>query len=173
LEADPPVQFCLAVTSDNGNDSESGMSRLDRLARAFEFRRGGRFFFIGDKDAVLEARGRTLRLMNERGRDAYAIDMEPFEVLRDIIREGKHPGVGGAPQIAKVYQYMNSGFFATLWEHEQEIRAHVFGRPVLPLESCAWPAFDPESLIFKAQTPPRQPTSLELKKNAVRREMPG
>lgn len=164
LQADPPVQFLLGGYVWQKKKFGIWYVELDEPSREFAFRRGGRFFFIGDRDAVLEARGRTMRLMNERGRDADSIDMEPFEVLRDIVREGKHPGVGGVPQIAKVYQHMNSAFFATLWEHDGEVKPHVFGRPVLALESCAWPAFDPDSLIFKAEAPPRRRTGLEMKK---------
>jgi hypothetical protein len=153
LEADPPVQFLFGGYKWEKKEFGIWYIELSRSKRMFEFRRGGMFFFIGDKDAVHEARGRTLRLINERGRDWNSIDMEPFEVLRDLVREGNHPGVGGIPQIAKVYEHMNTRFFATLWENDREVKPHVFGRPVLRLESCSWSAFDPDSLVFKAEVP--------------------
>lgn len=129
---------------------------LDAEGRAFRFRRAGRYYFIGDEPAVREARKRTEILLNSRSRDVESMDMEPFEVLRDVVREEKHAGVGGVSQIAKVYQHMNAAFFATLWEVGGDLVPHVFGRPVLPLESCSWSAFDPDSLEFRAKVPARR-----------------
>jgi hypothetical protein len=122
---------------------------LDRPQREFRFRHAGRCYFIGDREAVLEARARTSRLLEERGRDWDSIDMEPIEVLRDIIRERRHPGVGGALQMAKVYEHMNTRFFATWWEHENEVKPHIFGRPLLPSEFCSWPMLDPDELVIR------------------------
>lgn len=155
IKDDPPVQFLFGGYLWQKKRFGIWYVDLDRSVRAFRFRRGGRFFFIGDHEAVREARGRTLRLLGERGRNPDTIDMEPFEVLRDIIREKRHSGVGGVPQIAKVYEHMTTRFFATLWEDDTVIKPHIFGRPVLPLETCSWPAFDPDKLVFRADPTPR------------------
>jgi hypothetical protein len=148
IEDDPPVQFLFAGFWWQQNRFRIWYIDLDRGGKVFRFRRGGNFFFIGDREAVGEARARTCRLINERCRTLDTIDMEPFEVLRDIILEKNHPYVGGAPQIAKVYQHLNTQFFATLWPSEAGATPHVFGRPLLPIEQSAWPVFDPMTLSF-------------------------
>jgi hypothetical protein len=66
--------------------------------------------------------------------------MEPFEVLREIIREGHFDPVGGAPQVAKVYRHMNSMLFAVEWEGVPS----VVGRPILGYERAFLPVIDPD-----------------------------
>jgi hypothetical protein len=149
LEDVPPVQFLFGGYVWQKKRFGIWYIDLDRQERAFRFRRAGRCYFVGDREAVLEARARTARLLEARRRDRDSIDMEPFEVLRDIIREGRHPGVGGAPQVAKVYEHMNTRFFATWWEHEHQDKPHVFGRPLLVPEACSWPMLDPDTLIVQ------------------------
>jgi hypothetical protein len=76
-------------------------------------RRRWRIQFVGDKDAVKDAKQRIAILLREKDKlPGGDFDMEPFEVLRDIIRTGKYPSIGGPPQLAKVYEHMNSLPFA-------------------------------------------------------------
>jgi len=152
-EAEPPVQFLFGGYKWQDKAFGIWYITLDDEAQRFVLHDGGRFFFIGDRDAVHEARRRTMRRLEERSRSVSTMDMEPFEALRDVIQEGRHSHVGGAPQIAKVYQYMATAFFATLWPSNGRIVPHVFGRPLLPQESCAWSLFDPQTLHFRADAP--------------------
>jgi hypothetical protein len=160
IEGDPPVQFLFGGYIWHTKRFGIWYVDLDRIARTFRFRRGGRFFFIGDKDAVVEARRRTQQLLRVRGRDSLTIDMEPFEVLRDIIREGRYAYVGGAPQVAKVYEHLNTQFFATVWSHNGKRIPHIFGRPVVGMETCSWPLFEPDALMFNVDHASLAPTLL-------------
>jgi hypothetical protein len=150
IEDHPPVQFLFGGYVWHDDRFRIWYIDLDRANRTFRYRNGGRFFFIGDSEAVAEARTRTSKLLQYRGRTSESIDMEPFEILRDMIRESKHDHVGGAPQIAKVYQYMDTQFFNILWESSDKRVPHVFGRPLLGFESSSWPTFDPDTLAFAA-----------------------
>jgi hypothetical protein len=70
--------------------------------------------------------------------------MEPFEILRDMIRSGDYPSIGGAPQVAKVYKYMRTQFFAVRWTDSNGI-PHALGRPALGYESFEAPIIDPDA----------------------------
>nr|WP_152332257.1 hypothetical protein [Micromonospora purpureochromogenes] len=75
------------------------------------------------------------------------LDMEPFEVLRDMIRSRKYPTVGGAPQVVKVYRHMNADFFGVIWRSEPrgEAAATYGGRPLLDYEKQLFPLIDADS----------------------------
>jgi hypothetical protein len=102
---------------------------------------GWHFCFAGDADAAEHARHRLFALLREPGRErvqADGLDMEPFEVLRDVIRDGCFPSVGGAPQVAKIYRHLNTQFFAIEWDGA----ITVAGRPVLSYEQAFIPTLD-------------------------------
>lgn len=110
--------------------------------------------FAGTRAAVEQARDRIIELLKEREMFRTGVryfDMEPFEVLRDIIREQKFPDVGGPPQIIKVYQSGNSKPFAVKWEmtHSREIA--VLGRPLFPKEKTHLSIIDPDNINFIPQ----------------------
>jgi len=112
LPATPPVQFLFGGYVWHDEAFRIWYIDLDS-GSGFRFRKGGRWFFIGDDEPVAEARSRTSRLLADRNRTAEAIDLEPLEVLRDIVLEGRHSSVGGGVQVAKVYRYLDAQFFAT------------------------------------------------------------
>ncbi|MBM4040825.1 MAG: hypothetical protein FJ290_20160 [Planctomycetes bacterium] len=103
-------------------------------------------------DCVREARRRLVALLNERhhlGGDCRVggtFDMEPFEVLRDILREGRYDTVGGPPQIAKVYQHMNCRPVAVYWPDRSSGSVYLHGRPLLQYEHSNYWILDPETL---------------------------
>ena len=73
--------------------------------------------FAGTKAAVELARDRIINLLKQRGRFKTSyFDMEPFEVLRDIIRENLFDDIGGPPQLAKIYQNGSTQVFAVRWK---------------------------------------------------------
>lgn len=150
LQDIPAVQFLFGGYVWHQSAFRIWSVKLDRTQRQFRFASCGAFQFIGDQEAVREARSDTARTLRERGRTSDQIDMEPFEVLRDSIRSGRHAQVGGSPQVAKVYRHMNTQMFSVLWSNEGSTVPHVFGRPLLAPEVSAWPVFDPDALHFSA-----------------------
>ena len=70
----------------------------------------GRVAFTGDQAPL--ARRLLLEKINEdrkRLTRHKSLDMEPFEIVRDMLRDKNHSEtIGGAPQIVKIYQYMRS-----------------------------------------------------------------
>jgi hypothetical protein len=96
-------------------------------------------------DVVDDAHERLVSLLRRRRKlTDGGFDMEPFEVLRDMIRSGDYPSVGGAPQVAKVYKYMQTQFFAVRWPDGNGI-PHALGRPALSYESFEAPIIDPDA----------------------------
>jgi hypothetical protein len=99
--------------------------------------------FAGDGAIIQDAKQRIRALLIERGKlELGQFDMEPFEVLRDLLREKRYTSIGGAPQIVKIYQHMNSAIFAVTWPNSQSDK-YVFGRRILPYEE-----FDPDNPVF-------------------------
>ena len=95
-------------------------------------------------DVAEEAREQLVELLQRRGKlSEGGFDMEPFEVLRDMIRSESYPSLGGAPQVAKVYRYMRTQFFAVRWPDDAGV-PHVLGRPALHYESFEAPVISPD-----------------------------
>ncbi|HCG5936738.1 TPA: hypothetical protein NJ055_004934 [Vibrio parahaemolyticus] len=102
-----------------------------------------------DEDVEKMAKERLIKLFEDRGtKDGNGLDMEPFEVLRDMIREGASPYVGGAPQLVKVYQHLNSKPFAVRWDKVNGNGISVLGRGLRHGEAMHLPLFDPDTLKF-------------------------
>jgi len=94
------------------------------------------------KYAIIE----TNRLLRRRGKVTAEINYEPLEVLGKIISDRNFPSIGGAPQVGKVYQYLQTQLFQVKWRHDSSSKevCHIIGRPLLPTENCSWPIFDPD-----------------------------
>jgi len=89
--------------------------------------------WIGDFDKIVfvgdwakEAEKRLIKLLQYRynksltsqGKAKFNFNMEPFEVVRDILRENAYNNnvsIGGPPQLVKVYQHMNTRPIAVYW----------------------------------------------------------
>jgi hypothetical protein len=98
-------------------------------------------------DYVSEFKDQLGRLLISKGkRPNGALDMEPFEVLRDMIRSGKYELVGGAPQLAKIYQHMNCTPYAVYWPSRASGQITLLGRPLLEYEIVEQMIIDPDSL---------------------------
>jgi hypothetical protein len=84
-------------------------------------------------------------------------DMEPFEVVRDMLRNENHSEtIGGAPQIIKVYQYMKSAPLGVFWPQKSEGRIHLHGRPCLGYEHIDRWVLDPDTLFSERTLPTRE-----------------
>jgi hypothetical protein len=78
--------------------------------------------------------------------------MEPFEVIRDMLRgAGKHDSIGGAPQLAKVNQYLNATTIAVYWPDKRSGVPSLQGRPILPFEKVDRWILDPDSMWLSHQ----------------------
>jgi hypothetical protein len=105
-------------------------------------------------DYVSEFKDRLGKLLISKGkRPNGALDMEPLEVLRDMIRSGKYEKLGGAPQLAKIYQHMNCTPYAIYWPSRASGRITLLGRPLLDYEIVEQMVIDPDSLeVFDSRT---------------------
>ncbi|KVC24497.1 hypothetical protein [Burkholderia pseudomultivorans] len=155
LPVDMPASFLFGGFSWHDNDFKIWKIAMDREGRRFPLEEVNRSYaFIGTAEALPEAEERLAELLRDRGKTDHDLDMEPFEVVRDIIREGKYSDIGGVPQIAKVFRYMKTHFYATLWRCEDgRTRPHAFGRPLYGWENTSWSMFDPDTLHFNAARP--------------------
>jgi hypothetical protein len=105
--------------------------------------RVGTFAFIGDVGRP--ARRRLGEMIGEFQGGGGPLDMQPFEVARDLLREGQHDTIGGAPQLAKCYRHMNTEAFAVVWSPDPprlEPRPTLLGRPLLDYEQLGVPRVD-------------------------------
>jgi hypothetical protein len=101
--------------------------------------------FVGDKEAIAIARRRLNVLLKARGKPNFDnLNMEPFEVLRDVIRSGDCHTVGGAPQVVKVYEHMNVAPIGVYWPDRAHGVPTLLGRPLLPYERADWGLIDPD-----------------------------
>lgn len=155
---DPPDNYFLLGGYDwQTHDFQAWRLSFDKPSRAFTYRpvvgKGAMpFFFAGDdRSAVKAAIARTRRLLAQRGKSADMIDMEPFEVLCQIIEEPEFHSIGGAPQLGKVYAHLNTQMFQVHWPTKLGKLPHVAGRPLLPGERSVLPVFDPSHGFYSPQ----------------------
>lgn len=146
----PDNYFLLAGYDWQTHKFQAWRLSFDDSKREFVYRpiigpAGTPFFFASDdKAAVAKAIERTNRLLAERGKTPDEIDMEPFEVLSELIHDDDHFSIGGAPQIGKVYAHLNTQLFQVLWPvGGHDATPHVAGRPLMPDEKNVLPVFDP------------------------------
>lgn len=152
IDDEPRVQFLFGGYVWHDDQFRIWRIVLDRRRQEFVFERCRGFAFIGNDDAARDAARQTALLLWGRDKTRRNIDLEPLEVLMDVVATDRHPYVGGAPQIAKVYRHMNTQFFATVWPRSggsEPPARHVFGRALAPNEVCSWPIFDARTLRFE------------------------
>lgn len=109
--------------------------------------------FAGDMQWI--ARKRLIDLLRKRhgvtpqSNIDFHWNWEPFEILRDLLREAKgdkRSTIGGPPQVMKVYQHMNCRYVGVYWPSKDEGNIAVAGRTVLGYETPdAW-ILDPDTL---------------------------
>lgn len=106
---------------------------------------GNKYFtFIGD-DANL-ANERVYEILRERNRiKSVGLQMEPFEVLTEFIRDEAKPYIGGAPQVYKIYKHLNTLPYNVYWPSRAARTMSFGGRQLLPYERNKFLAFDPDS----------------------------
>ncbi len=117
------------------------------------------FKFIGEPS--WDGKQRLDALLRDRGvlGGQHGLDMEPLEVLTDIIKSKTYDDVGGAPQVIKVYRHLNSEAFATLWKVGTKTVPMYAGRPLLEFEQTFAPPLDPLKPTTHARRARKAPTS--------------
>lgn len=122
----------------------------------------GRIAFAGDQTPL--AKKLLLEKLNAKGggaRHHKTLDMEPFEVVRDMLRDPDHgETIGGAPQVVKVYQYMRTAALGVYWPHKKAGEVHLQGRACLGYERVDRWVLDPDTLISETQSPPQESSVL-------------
>ena len=108
----------------------------------------GQIIFAGDQAPLAQ---RLLLERLNRHTALRGLDWIPFEVVRDMLRDPKHSEtIGGAPQIVKVYQYMESAPLGVMWPDAITGYVHLQGRRTLGYERTDRFVFDPDSFISSA-----------------------
>ncbi|MGX5573303.1 hypothetical protein ACWKTS_18185 [Bacillus toyonensis] len=83
-----------------------------------------------------------------QGVDVEGFDMEPFEVVRDLLRSSERSAtIGGAPQLVKVYQHMNCRPVGVYWPSKKTGIATLQGRILQDYEDSDFWFFDPDTLL--------------------------
>lgn len=94
-----------------------------RMARTV----GGEFLtLIGDREPLGAMHRRMSEQRKKSRTDPGRLDMLPAEAFYAILSSKRYSDIGGAPQVAKVYQHMNQRHFGVYWppevpSHEQKI----------------------------------------------------
>jgi hypothetical protein len=73
-------------------------------------------------------------------------DTEPFEVLRDMLRVDKFSGIGGPPQLLKVYEHMNRQSISVKWKIGRTDVLTLLARRLKEYEKSSYPIIDPDTL---------------------------
>jgi len=98
-------------------------------------------------DYADEYKSRLIGLLKDRGKlESEGFDMEPFEVLRDMLRENVFDTIGGAPQIIKIYKHANCRPHGVFWPNREASTVSLLGRPLLDYEKSEYLVLDPDSL---------------------------
>lgn len=103
--------------------------------------------FTGDYED--EFHQKLVELLRSKGKlGSGGFDMEPFEVLRDMLREGTRPDIGGAPQLVKIYRNINTIPFGVPWDSNGTTELCLLGRPLLDYERHNHLNIDTDSLLI-------------------------
>jgi hypothetical protein len=160
---EPEAIFILGGYSWRKRQFEIWQLRYDKYLRKFTFHtisqgttedgRGNKIAFVGDAKVVKAAKRRLVALTFARHGyfKKVPFDMEPFEVLRDMLRSNEYSSIGGAPQMVKIYEHMNATPFGVYWPSKDSGEATMLGRPLLSYEKPNWAVLDPDDPGAKAQ----------------------
>lgn len=151
---DPPVQFLFSGWSWRNSAFVSWVLHFDPHIARFTHRptrgwsgpnQAKHLSFIGDH--FDEFREILLSKLRETGKiSSGSFDMEPFEALRDLLRQKDHHAIGGAPQLVKIYRHANATPHAIYWPNRDTGRVSILGRPLLDYEASQYPLLDPDTL---------------------------
>jgi hypothetical protein len=102
--------------------------------------------YTGDEAPVRAAKAKLVAVLRDRSKlTEGSFDMEPFEVLRDLIRGGAHPSIGGPIQLVKIYEHANAVPVGVYWPDKESGTVSVLGRPLMSYEKTQWGVLDPDA----------------------------
>jgi hypothetical protein len=131
-------------------DKASGKFNHRRLSLHNKRTKGTKpFLFIGDHISHATKRLYS-KLIERRKLTAGRLDMEPLEVLVDMIESSQYETIGGPPQLVKVYPYANVLPINVLWPRESPQFVAHFGRPLLGYEGSKYACLDLNNLSLLA-----------------------
>lgn len=116
----PNCSFIFAGYSVRRNDFFIRRIVFDAGRKRFESRsprklKGEYISYIGDKgpvDAVVRRLSKTKPVDKSK---SPRLGMEPAEVFFEVLTSKRFHEIGGAPQVAKIYQHMNQKHFGVYW----------------------------------------------------------
>jgi hypothetical protein len=121
---------------------------------------------IGDQAPVSAVLRRINEGVKKHSGNDLQIDMLPFEAFFNVLSSKRHREIGGAPQLAKLYQNMNQKHFGVYWPPElpvDEQKIYLRGRELGKFEvldhpwvfapsegKLYWHDFSPDAMRVKA-----------------------
>lgn len=91
-------------------------------------------------------RRRLFLKMEEKGKSVGdSFDMEPFELLTEVIRNDDDWAIGGTPQLVKIYKHLNFMPYGIYWPDKVSRQITIMGRPILDYEILRYPIIDPDT----------------------------
>ena len=150
----PTVEFIFCGFDWRTHDFQSWLIHYDRSINAFTHRKSQKWRGRNDSKTLTlsgnyqkEFKEKLIELLRTRKKlTSGSFDMEPFEVLRDMIREGTNSHIGGAPQLLKVYPHLNCKPHCVTWPADEAKNRSLGGRILLDYESHRYLTIDPDSL---------------------------
>lgn len=152
---EPEATFLIAGWSWKLAAFQSWLLHYDANIKRFTFRPTGNWTGPnGDKSIAItgdykeEYKERLINRLREKDKlQNGGFDMEPLEVLRDMLRTGDYDLIGGAPQIVKIYKYSSARPFGIFWPSKESGNISIGGRPLLDYEQSQYGIFDPDTMI--------------------------
>ena len=151
---DPDTSFLFAGWSWKHSQFKIWLLHYDAHLKKFTFRPASRwpgknndktFAFTGDYKT--EYKDRLIAILRKKKKlESGGFDMEPLEVLRDMLRESSFDLIGGAPQIMKVYRHSNSKPYAVFWPNKAAAIVNLLGRPLLEDEQSEYFVLDTDTM---------------------------
>jgi len=157
----PDAFFILGGYSWKMNRFRIWLLHFDAHQKKFTYRRAKKWKGVrGHKQIcltgsnVVEAKQRIIDLLRKRKRLSIGgFDMEPFEVLRDMIRDDRYKEIGGPPQMIKIYRSMNTRPYSIFWPNRESLKVSFLGRQLLDYEKIDSKVLDPDSLELEDLPP--------------------
>jgi len=151
---EPDTTFLLGGWSWKHNQFKVWLLHYDVSLKEFTFRPANRWrglnidkilAFTGDYAA--EYKDRLIMLLRKKNKlESGGFDMEPLEVLRDMLRDASFDLIGGAPQIMKVYKYCSFQPYAVFWPNKAAAKVNLLGRPLLDYEQSGYLVLDTDTM---------------------------
>lgn len=93
----------------------------------------------------------VMKAKNKFYQQDLEFDMEPFEVLRDMIKEREFEDIGGPPQLLRIHDRVCKTPVSVKWKTVKGEIPFLLGRPLLEYERPTYPTLDPYTLEIDYQ----------------------